>query len=1243
MWPASDACASKMQRCCCYLGNEENPSDMQWEPAGEYNEPEMPKELWEVLEPHPEPEMTLEQAENKDKPQTPPIEGASLEPEAPGLEQHEENGEPKTRHVRASSQDEADALGSLLRDLKQLPKAHTNNFLRSGTYAFQAPNSQGPSLQCLHEVLELLWPKVNTAVERFMTQEVEAKIQNMLPGPLRSFCFRHFKLGNGVPEILEVEVSDTPSTGCTRQGVELRISFNLQSEVAIVVSMLGLAAGLSYLSMKGSAVIRLEPLLNELPVVGGIVMYFVDPPQVDFRMNWGPAQVSEWPPVKRQLQSMLDSVITSTLLLPNVIHVPLVDDEDVVDTAALRDIKPLGILRVMVTQVSPIKKRLSTRWPQVKLELGAEEWICPATTSQQSCCWPRKQPRGRIFVQVLALTGLSPLGTYLQVQMGQQSYRTDTATEDSLWSIGIPVSFEMNDESLRLEVHRADNNLWHRSIGFVDVKAGQLWSLTPGVWCSRSERLQGAEQVTLQFELRCESAGRRNSHDFFVHDWNQKLSVSLRDLSCLVPATVAVSRPRKVFELLGQNTWKVYLSDPKRGDMVQETHTEVELSLDWLETLPDPLSEEVHDCLVECHFDEVYVSDVSFVGNMLAMRACIGETVQQTRLAQRGEQSEQGPQGWEFKVESILRLPVSRSVLETEGLKIEGVDGRGNVCAMRFLQPPRQLMSQELLQSMVSVRYFGLGSTVHKMRSMKNSEKDHGVSSRGNEVRLDWVNQVWRKLHPKIVTIAARQLEDPFGLFTQALRLQVPLPLKDVHFTYFMLGNAPPEVGPFEVSDWHHPENTFMGIEVKAGFHLDTEAKIEMKVRGLTLGVNRIVLKGDLLLRLVPVIEEIPVVGGIVASFLNPPEVQFEYSGLAQHMDSSILRRLLQAAVGSALVFPRAVTIPVGTEEQNVDRAQLDPPPIGVLRIWVLRAADLPSSWPLGALGAHSRSPYMSLSLSPELWQTSVVFHSTNPQWNEKRDFLVFDRRQELEIQVVDNNSLFLRNVIAVALPIPIHDLAFGVEEPIPLFSCKDGEDGSHFDSKKSPAGTAYLRFEWLNFVRKGRRGADPRHLLRVKFDELGIPNKLLDVDKVTILDPAFLRMRAKVGEVTSDTPGVAWSGPSGRDHVNVAEPNTGSVEVDLEHTLYLLINAVDLDVGELELQLMNKYDQVLGMASIKLSDVLAAVGGGKKWSAQDRLTLKNSEGLDCFADVDVSIHGLRLAQECVAPYQSWHSPSQRR
>lgn len=1172
------------------------------------------KESLEVVEPHPEPEEFGSES---------PVPGLLPSP-----------------FVRASSQEEADALGGLLKDLKQLPRSHTI-FRRSILFDLQAAavgHSHGPSLQCPHDVLQILWPKVNVAVERFMMEEVQPKIQQSLPGPLRSFCFRRFKLGRGVPQVLEVEVSDAPCRSLVdRQGVELRVAFNLESEVAIVLSLLGLSAGLSYLSMKGSAVIRLDPLLNELPVVGGIVVYFVDAPSIDFRLGCGPMQVSNWAFVRKLLQDLLSSA-TTALLLPNVINIPLVDDEDVVDTATLRDAKPLGILRVAVANVTPKRTaRLFSNWPQVRLQLCAEEWTCPATPAQP-CCWERKQPKGRISIQLQGLVGLDVLGTYVRVQMGQQSYCTETASEDSSWIRCSPISFDVDvsEQTLRLEVHRAGNFLWHRSVGFVDIKVGSFASLQPGAWNARSEGLHGADQVNLQFDVWYEPVtGRRNFHDFFVYDWNQKLAVSLRDLNNLgLSTTVAVAKPRKVSQLVagGPDTWKMYLHDQGLDtEVLQETRGEVELSLDWLEVLPDLA--DAFDCLVECRFDEVYAPS-SFSAEMLAMRACIGNVMKQTPLAQRKEQ--------EFKVETILRLPVTRSAVETETLELAAVDGRGNVCASLLLRL-RHLKSGKLLQSklrmdgasskldaQVSLKCSGLGSRVQAERQRWKSRESGLEQTDETPIHLDWVNMVCRRLHPKIITLAARQLEDPFGVFTQSLRLKMPLPLQDIHFSHFLLGTTPPEVGPFEVSEWQHPHDGSMGIEMKVGFNLDTEANIEMQVHGIKLGINRMFLKGDLLIRLEPLIDEIPVIGGIVVCFLNQPEVEFQYSGLAARVDSNILRSLLQSAVAQALVLPQVVKIPIGTEEQNVDRALLDPAPVGVLRIWALRARDLPSSWPLGS---RSRSPYMDVSLETEQWQTSVVYHSTSPEWNEKHDFLVFDKRQEVGIRVCDSKSLFLRNVIAAAPPIPVDDLVFQSEQEVELLNCDHGDDvvSPVHPSSSSPAGTAVLRFEWLNFVRPGRRGPDSRHLLRVKLDEIVVPTELLDVQKATVLDPTLVKMRAKVREVTKDTPAVAWfPADSSMGEASASGTNVGTVELDLEHTLFLLINAVDLDAGALELELRNGNDKILGSAQIKISDVLAA--GGMKWRDNRRLALKHATG-KCLADVEVSIQGLRLAQECVTGF----------
>lgn len=55
---------------------------------------------------------------------------------------------------------------------------------------------------------------------------------------------------------------------------------------------------------------------------------------------------------------------------------------------------------------------------------------------------------------------------------------TPFCVSPSFFPAGPAGAFE--SESLGLEVHRAGNFLWHRSVGFVDIKVGSFASLQPG-------------------------------------------------------------------------------------------------------------------------------------------------------------------------------------------------------------------------------------------------------------------------------------------------------------------------------------------------------------------------------------------------------------------------------------------------------------------------------------------------------------------------------------------------------------------------------------------------------------------------------------------------------------------------------------------------------------------------------------------------------------------------------------------
>lgn len=79
--------------------------------------------------------------------------------------------------------------------------------------------------------LDLLLSKfiLYTVTLKQIEQHIIYILDLMLLLPRRSFRFRHFKLGRGVPEILGVEVSDAPCRNRSdRQGVELRVAFHLE-------------------------------------------------------------------------------------------------------------------------------------------------------------------------------------------------------------------------------------------------------------------------------------------------------------------------------------------------------------------------------------------------------------------------------------------------------------------------------------------------------------------------------------------------------------------------------------------------------------------------------------------------------------------------------------------------------------------------------------------------------------------------------------------------------------------------------------------------------------------------------------------------------------------------------------------------------------------------------------------------------------------------------------------------------
>lgn len=111
------------------------------------------------------------------------------------------------------------------------------------------------------------------------TPQITPQLQESLPGPFKGTHFKKFTLGQRTPRFGPIEVLQR------EDGLKLILGIDCQSDVDIEVSAVVASVGIKSISLKGQLMIRLGPLIDEMPVVGGLVAYFNDQPDLDLEFT----------------------------------------------------------------------------------------------------------------------------------------------------------------------------------------------------------------------------------------------------------------------------------------------------------------------------------------------------------------------------------------------------------------------------------------------------------------------------------------------------------------------------------------------------------------------------------------------------------------------------------------------------------------------------------------------------------------------------------------------------------------------------------------------------------------------------------------------------------------------------------------------------------------------------------------------------------------------------------------------
>jgi hypothetical protein len=201
----------------------------------------------------------------------------------------------------------------------------------------------------LNAFLAGLWPRVSKYVNTIIVKEVQPKLQEKLPGPLKStFRFDEKNCNLGTKPIqfpsMFVDGDEEAFPGGVKQNLTLRSVIEWASDMSVILKLGGVPVGLSNLLINGQLHIEFVGLLDEPPFFEGIRVFFTSVPElsVDFRGALAGFNIDT---IKNKILDAIGDGIRGALVLPNRIGLPLAATADIFD---LKSPAPEGVLKLVV-------------------------------------------------------------------------------------------------------------------------------------------------------------------------------------------------------------------------------------------------------------------------------------------------------------------------------------------------------------------------------------------------------------------------------------------------------------------------------------------------------------------------------------------------------------------------------------------------------------------------------------------------------------------------------------------------------------------------------------------------------------------------------------------------------------------------------------------------------------------------------------------------------------------------------
>lgn len=228
-------------------------------------------------------------------------------------------------------------------------------------------------VEWLNKIIRQLWPYAGHYVQDLCKFSIEPSMRTALEEyKLSGFKFEKIILGDTPPRLSGVKVYDDTS----RHEIIMDMDFAYAGDCKFEVSVSKFKMGIKDLQISGRMRVVMKPLVRQIPLVGGLQVFFLNNPEVDFNLI-GLADVFDMPGLSDILRSIVIEQIAHMMVLPNRYPIQLVED---INTADLKCPSPAGVLRIHVIEAQNLMKKdvglmgMGKSDPYCILRLGAQKF-----------------------------------------------------------------------------------------------------------------------------------------------------------------------------------------------------------------------------------------------------------------------------------------------------------------------------------------------------------------------------------------------------------------------------------------------------------------------------------------------------------------------------------------------------------------------------------------------------------------------------------------------------------------------------------------------------------------------------------------------------------------------------------------------------------------------------------------------------------------------------------------------------